>query len=88
MAKTFFIPWRRLGEVSSNRWNFFEVFASFVVTSAMRIVGMMTRTIVITFGFISLVTVFVLELAFFAVWITTPVIMLFILYLGVSLLLR
>ena len=60
LTRTFFTPWRRLGDITSRRWDLFEVFSSFVVTICMRAVGILARSITIIFGILALMTVFIL----------------------------
>ena len=88
LAITFFTPWRRLGDITSRRWDLFEVFSSFVVTACMRVVGILLRGVTIVLGLISLVAVFVLEIVTLVAWIIMPAIVAFIFALGISLLLK
>lgn len=88
LVKTFLTPWHRLGEISSNRWNLFDVFSSVVITNTMRAVGMLVRGITIIFGILALIIVLALELIFLVIWIAMPIIIAFVLYLSVSLLLK
>lgn len=85
LLRTWFSPWRRLGEDYGRRFSF-EVFATaFVVNTLMRLVGFFIRTWVILFGLITLtvsVPVYALVMiAWFVLPLLIPVLIFFGLYL-------
>jgi len=54
----------------------------------MTVVGMLVRGVTILSGILALAVVLLLEVAFFIIWIAMPVIIVFLLSLGITLLIR
>ncbi len=90
LIRSYFAPWRRMGEdYTKNIVTDLEDVASvFVVNTIMRLVGMVMRTIIIVLGllFIALVALFYPILLF--IWLIMPLILIFLVTLGVGLIIN
>lgn len=75
LLHTFFQPWKRLKEEGSGGIGGF--FEGLVVTTIMRIVGMIMRTIVLMVGFFVWTFTVGAGIIFFGVWPFLPIIILF-----------
>jgi len=73
LLKTLFAPWKRLGESYGSIFDFENFASSFVINLLMRLVGFITKTIVIIVGAVAYV--FTCLLLFLAIifWILAPV---------------
>ncbi len=85
LLSTLFQPWKRMGEDYPRGFDPSVLFQVFIVNTLMRVVGFFVRVIIITFGVISLFTVFVLGIAGFFLWTVMPVFLVVLLVLGVTL---
>jgi hypothetical protein len=73
LLKTFFAPWRRLGESYPKDLNLGGALSVFTVNSLMRLVGMILRLIMIVFGVSVVVLAAVGGAVFLVVWALLPV---------------
>lgn len=83
LFKTFFAPWRRIGEKYDRR-NPSEWFGAFIVNSLMRFIGMFVRTIILVFGIIFIVASFVLGLALMLIWLVAPLAAVILFAIGIK----
>lgn len=75
LISTLFTPWKRLGENYSGNFNL-EAFASaLIVNTLMRIVGFVTRSIILIVGFSSYLFVSIFSIAIFVIWFLAPAIL-------------
>lgn len=75
LLNTLFAPWKRLGENYSGGFNL-EAFASaLIVNTLMRLVGFITRIIILLIGSVSYVFVAVFSIATLIIWFLAPVIL-------------
>jgi len=75
LLKTLFSPWRRMGESYGDGFNL-EAFASaFIVNSLMRVVGFISRVIIIFVGVVTYVAALLFGLSIIFIWILLPVIL-------------
>ncbi len=88
LARTFFVPWRRLGENTMERFNLVAVATAITVTTIMRIVGILFRSITIITGLLLMVLLIPASAVALAVWLAMPVILLFIFALGLELIVK
>ena len=87
LLKTLFSPFMRLREsYHGGILHPSDFFASLVVNTLMRIVGVCVRLIVIGIGFCALVVVGFVGVLFFVAWALAPIIILSLFVIGVSLL--
>ncbi|MCX6712977.1 MAG: hypothetical protein NTY66_02080 [Candidatus Vogelbacteria bacterium] len=82
----FFSPFRRLGERYPDHFNFAEYFNAFIVNSLMRVVGAISRVVLIVFGLLCLAVYLVVFVAMVVFWLVLPLVALFAVVLGVRLL--
>jgi hypothetical protein len=76
LLKTWFAPWKRLGERYEGGLDL-EAFASvLIVNTLMRAFGFFTKTIVLAVGLISYLVVFVFAFFLFVIWLLAPAILL------------
>lgn len=83
LLRTLFSPWKRMHEAYSIR-GFEDFFGSLVVNTMSRIVGALVRFIVICIGVSLLLSVALLGLLFFVLWICAPVVLVFLLVTGLN----
>ena len=88
LTRTFFVPWRRLGETAVDIFDFFNYFSSIVITFLMRIVGMIVRTLVIITGLISIFLSAIVGLGFLLVWILMPLLLVIIFVVGIKMVIK
>ncbi|MFA5736854.1 MAG: hypothetical protein WCX70_00605 [Candidatus Paceibacterota bacterium] len=87
LLKSFFEPWRRMGEAyPEDKFKLKEVLAVFVVNSLMRLVGMIMRSIIIIIGVVSLILIVFLYPILILLWLGLPLIILLLLGFGFKLL--
>ncbi|MEK7634971.1 MAG: hypothetical protein AAB446_00890 [Patescibacteria group bacterium] len=76
LFKTWFAPWKRLGENYSGGFDLKTIFSSLVVNSLMRIAGFISKTVILIVGFIAYILVSIFTLFIFIIWIFLPAILL------------
>jgi hypothetical protein len=76
LLKTLFAPWKRLGEHYGGGLDFGALASTLIVNSLMRIVGFVTKTVVLAVGCVSYVVVLVFSFFIFVIWILSPFILL------------
>jgi hypothetical protein len=76
LLKTLFAPWKRLGEHYSGGLDLGAFASALIVNSLMRIVGFVTKIVVLLIGLVSLILVLVFSFFIFFIWILAPVIIL------------
>lgn len=76
LLKTWFAPWKRLGEHYSGGLDLEAFASSVIVNGLMRAVGFCTRTLVLSVGLISYILVLAFSLFIFVIWILAPIIVL------------
>jgi hypothetical protein len=75
LTKTLFAPWKRLGESYGDGFDL-KVFAStLVVNTLMRLVGLVTRSVVLIVGFVSFIFVLVFSFFILLIWFLAPVVL-------------
>lgn len=90
LLRTFFAPWRRMGEEYSQNiiLHFEEAASVFVVNLIMRLMGIVMRTIIIAFGLIILLLAVILYPVLIIIWLLLPLILIVLIMLGFGLLFR
>lgn len=84
LLKTWFAPWKRLGEHYEGGFDISAFASTLLVNTLMRIVGFVTRTLVLIVGAISYVLVLVFSFFIFVIWFLAPAILLGSLILSVT----
>lgn len=84
LFRTLFAPWHRLGEAYGSIINFEAFFSVFIVNILMRLVGFVTRSVVIVMGLIAYVVTFVGSVAMFLVWVFAPILFVGMLVLSIT----
>lgn len=74
LFKTFFMPFERLKETYTGNLDIENFLTSIIVTTLMRIVGMVARTAIIVSGLITIIIFIVGGLLGFIVWLFLPLI--------------
>jgi hypothetical protein len=76
LVKTLFAPWKRLGENYEGGLDLKAFASTLVVNTLMRIVGFITRTLVLFVGSVSYILASVFSFFIFAIWVLAPAILL------------
>ncbi len=84
LFRTFFSYWKRMHEPKPAGLNPKVYIQNLIVNSLMRVVGVFFRAIVISLGILSLLASSVIMLAVIVVWILLPVIILVLIWSGIS----
>jgi len=84
LLKTFFSPWKRLGEA---RKGFFD-FTFIIIDIIMRLFGMLLRSITIIIGMVSVCVVILAGPIALAVWIVWPIAIIYFLSKGLTILIK
>ena len=85
LTRTFFSPWKRLGEEYGSIFDTEEFFAALITNALMRIVGIVMRAIIIVAGCVTLVCATVLACIVLLVWTVLPFIIAFVFLTGMIL---
>jgi hypothetical protein len=84
LLKTLFAPWKRLGERYEGGFDFGAFASTFIINSLMRIVGFITKIVVLFVGFASYILIFIFSFFVFIIWVFAPFILLGCLLLSVT----
>lgn len=77
LLKTWFVPWKRLGEkYGDSILDFSAIASAFLVNSIMRVVGFISKTVVLIVGFIAYVLVLIFSFFVAIIWVLAPFILL------------
>ena len=76
LIRTFFTPFERLQEKYAGGLDMESLAASIIVTTLMRVVGMLARTVIIIFGLITLTTFTLAGFIGIFIWLLLPMIIL------------
>lgn len=76
LLKTLFAPWKRLGEHYEGGFDLGAFASTLVVNILMRVVGFVTRALVLILGLVSYVLVSVFSFFILAIWVLAPFILL------------
>ena len=88
LFKTFFHPWRRMGESYEKGLNFEVAFSSLVVNTLMRIVGFVSRFAIILLGLVFCLLILVLGFFTSICWLLLPVLLSILLFVSISIILK
>ncbi len=88
LGRTFFSPWRRLGEQYRGGFSPQAWLETFILNSVMRLIGIIFRLILLISGLIVLLLVLILTPIVFIFWLILPWLVIFSFILGLNLLLR
>lgn len=87
LLRTLLSPWRRLREERRHGFDLADFFSVLIVNIVTRIVGAMIRTVIIVIGLFWLTLLLVGGILFVALWMVAPIVIVFGLVRGFSLLL-
>jgi len=76
LLKTLFAPWKRLGEHYEGGLDLSAFASALLVNFLMRLVGFVTKVIVLFVGLVTYVLVLIFSFSIFVIWIFAPVILL------------
>jgi hypothetical protein len=76
LFKTLFAPWKRLGERYAGGLDLEAFASSLIVNTLMRIVGFVTKIVVLAVGAVSYIAVFVFSFCILVIWVLAPAILL------------
>jgi hypothetical protein len=85
LLKSFFAPFKRLKEDYGGGFNPQKWLEAFVITTLMRIVGMLMRSILIIFGVFFIILTVIVGLFFLVVWLLAPLFVCFLFVYGFKL---
>jgi len=85
LTRTFFAPWKRLGENYGSIFDTEEFFAAIVTNVLMRIVGIIMRAIIIVAGCVVLILATLSAVFLIIVWTVLPFIIVFAFVIGIIL---
>jgi len=76
LLKTWFAPWKRLGENYEGGLDIKAFASTLVVNTLMRLVGFVTKTIVLAVGFVSYVLAAIFSFFVLVIWVLAPALLL------------
>ena len=76
LLRNLFAPWKRLGENYEGGFDLGAFASVLVVNSLMRIVGFVTKVLVLSVGLISYILVLIFIFFIFIIWLLAPIILL------------
>ncbi len=85
LLKTLFVPFHRLQETAHKGFKPSAWAEAFIVTTLMRFVGALMRIMLITIGICFIVTTFIVGTAVMVTWLLAPLMLLFLVISGVTL---
>jgi hypothetical protein len=86
LIRTWWSPWRRLGEAYPQRFSPNEFLAALLVNTLMRLVGVVIRSVLLVVGVAATVVVALLGLVAIVLWLLLPAIIAALLLVGLLLL--
>ncbi len=86
LTRSLIAPWRRITTERGRRFSLEDVAGYLIVNLISRLIGAMIRTIVITLGLLTLLTLTVGTIIVYAAWILAPLLIVANLYLAIQLL--
>ncbi len=84
LLKTFFTPWRRLGDEYHKGFHPEEFFSAMLVNTILRLLGMSIRLVVITLGLLAVIGTAFLGIIIFVSWIFFPVLITFFIAIAIK----
>lgn len=84
LSKTLFAPWKRMNEHYEGGLDFGAIASTFIVNSLMRLVGFVTKIVVLLVGLVSYILVFVFTFFILVIWFLAPAILLGSIILSVT----
>lgn len=76
LLKTLVAPWKRLGENYEGGFNLSAWAGAFIVNSLMRVVGLISRLIILGLGFAATLVLLALSFCVFIIWLLLPFLLL------------
>lgn len=73
LLRTLFKPWKRMGESYGDGLQLDKIASAFIVNTLMRVVGLVSRLIVLMVGFIAYIAILIFALVIFLIWLALPV---------------
>lgn len=74
LIRTLFKPWKRMGESYGDGFELDKIASAFIVNTLMRVVGLVTRLIVLGVGFIAYIAILIFAMAIILIWLVLPLI--------------
>lgn len=74
MIRTLFSPWHRLGEQYHRTIEIGEILGTFIINTIMRIIGLITRSLIIILGLIVIISTIILGVFILFLWTFMPII--------------
>jgi hypothetical protein len=87
LIRSYFAPYRRITEERKRGFSLEDMASVLIINIISRIIGVVLRTTIILSGFTSLLSLFVLTLITYVVWLAAPVLILGSITYGITLLL-
>lgn len=84
LLRTLFAPWKRMGESYGDGFDLGRFASAFIVNSLMRIVGFVSRVVVLGVGLVAFLVVLAFFLGVFLVWLLAPAVLLGSLLLAIT----
>ena len=85
LLRSFFEPWKRLGEEKGETFKLDEWLQATVINTLMRLIGMSLRAVILIFALIVCVVTTVVVALFVAMWCLLPFIILALIVRGIQL---
>lgn len=86
LIKTFCSPWRRYRYSYPKSFDIRKIVDAFTFNAISRFIGMIMRIILIIFGIIAEIFIFLAGLIFLILWIFYPILLILLLFYGIKLL--
>lgn len=84
LLRTIFAPWKRMGESYGEGFDLGQFASAFIVNSLMRIVGFVSRVVVLLVGLVAFFAVLFFFLGVFLVWLLAPAVLMGSLLLAIT----
>lgn len=75
LLKTLFRPWKRMGESYGQGLQLDKIASAFIVNMLMRVVGLVSRAVVIFVGMVAYISVLAFGVSIFIIWIFLPLLL-------------
>jgi hypothetical protein len=86
LTASWFSPWKRTVQGRGEKWNFEDLAGYIIINIVSRIVGAVIRTVIIFLGIVSVLMTIVGGVIVYVFWIFAPVVLIFLLGFGLTLL--
>ena len=85
LLRTWAAPWKRITERRGNTWSFEDLAGYLLIGFLSRLIGFFVRSVVLVIGLVSVSLTILGGFVVYAAWVVAPLLLLFLLGLGITL---